>query len=83
MIKFFRKARQKMLTENKFSEYLMYVLGEIILVLIGILIAVQINNWNINQKDAAQETKILIQLKEGFTVDRSKMKTELKNLAYI
>ena len=46
MIKFFRKIRQKMLTENKFSKYLIYAVGEIILVVIGILIALQLNSWN-------------------------------------
>jgi hypothetical protein len=46
MIKFFRKIRQRLLTENKFSKYLLYAIGEIILVVIGILIALQINNWN-------------------------------------
>jgi hypothetical protein len=46
MIKFFRKIRQNMLTENKFSKYLIYAIGEIILVVIGILIALQINNAN-------------------------------------
>jgi hypothetical protein len=46
MIKFFRKIRQKMLTKNKFSKYLIYAIGEIFLVVIGILIALQINNWN-------------------------------------
>ncbi len=46
MIKFFRKIRQRLLSENKFSKYLLYAIGEIILVVIGILIALQINNWN-------------------------------------
>lgn len=46
MLKFFRKIRQKLLSENKFSKYLIYAIGEIILVVIGILIALQINNWN-------------------------------------
>ena len=44
MIKFFRKIRQKMLIENKFSKYLIYAIGEIILVVIGILIALELNN---------------------------------------
>jgi len=43
MIKFFRKIRQKLLIENKFSKYILYAIGEIILVVIGILIALQIN----------------------------------------
>ncbi|QIE58001.1 hypothetical protein G5B37_03940 [Rasiella rasia] len=57
MIKFFRKIRQKLLTENKFSKYLLYAIGEIILVVIGILIALSINNWNENRKskNLAQE----------------------------
>lgn len=50
MIKLFRKIRQKMLTENKFSKYLLYAIGEILLVVIGIIIALQINNWNEGQK---------------------------------
>ena len=57
MIKFFRKIRQKMLNENKFSKYLIYAIGEIILVVIGILIALSINNWSENQKlDEKRET---------------------------
>jgi len=50
MIKFFRKIRQKLLSENKFSKYFLYAIGEIILVVIGILIALQINNWNETRK---------------------------------
>jgi hypothetical protein len=46
MIKFFRKIRQGLLTENKFSKYFLYAIGEIILVIIGILIALYINNRN-------------------------------------
>ena len=46
MIKFFRKIRQKLLSENKFSKYLYYAIGEIVLVIIGILLALQINNRN-------------------------------------
>jgi len=52
MINLFRKIRQNLLNENKFKIYLIYGIGEIILVVIGILIAVSINNWkqSINQK---------------------------------
>lgn len=46
MIKFFRKIRQKLIIQKKMGEYLKYAIGEIILVVIGILIALQINNWN-------------------------------------
>lgn len=51
MIKFFRKIRQKLLTENKFSKYLIYAVGEIVLVVIGILIALYINNLNTDKQE--------------------------------
>ena len=51
MIKFFRKIRQRLLKENKFSKYLLYAFGEIILVVIGILIALGVNNWNQENKE--------------------------------
>ncbi|MHA7843527.1 MAG: DUF6090 family protein [Winogradskyella sp.] len=62
MIKFFRKIRQQLLSENKFSKYLIYAFGEIVLVVIGILIALSINNWNEKRKDKAREQLILKQL---------------------
>lgn len=49
MIKFFRHIRQNLIMENKTSKYFKYAIGEIILVVIGILIALQINNWNENR----------------------------------
>ena len=55
MIKFFRKIRQKLLTENKFSKYFLYTIGEIVLVVIGILIALWISTWN-NQRTANYQT---------------------------
>ena len=63
MIKFFRKIRQKLLAENRFSKYLIYAIGEIVLVVIGILIALQINNWNKNRIDYSKQQKYLIGLK--------------------
>ncbi len=60
MIKFFRKIRQRLFTENNYSKYLMYAFGEIFLVVIGILIALQINNWNtkrIKKQDEIQYYK--------------------------
>lgn len=50
VIQFFRHIRQTLLAENKFSKYLLYAVGEIVLVVIGILIALQINNWNEGRK---------------------------------
>lgn len=63
MIKFFRKIREKLLTENKFGKYLIYAIGEIVLVVIGILIALSINNWNENKKTRDREIGFLKNLK--------------------
>jgi hypothetical protein len=59
MIKIFRNIRQRLLKENKFSAYLVYAVGEIILVVIGILIALQINNWNEVRKESKKEARYL------------------------
>lgn len=64
MIKFFRKIRKNLLTEGKTSKYFKYAIGEIILVVIGILIALQINTWNEIRKDKTAETGILTKLLE-------------------
>lgn len=65
MIKFFRKIRQNLLMENKTGKYFKYAIGEIILVVIGILIALGINNWNENRKDSIQEEIVLRSLLEN------------------
>ncbi|NAY91440.1 hypothetical protein GTQ34_05870 [Muricauda sp. JGD-17] len=73
MLKFFRHIRQKMLSENKFSKYLLYAIGEIVLVVIGILIALQINNWNEQRKKDEQ----LKQYRKNLVAE---LKTDLKVL---
>ncbi|MBK8548404.1 MAG: hypothetical protein IPL63_13850 [Saprospiraceae bacterium] len=70
MIKFFRTLRQQLLSDSKFSKYLVYALGEIILVVIGILIALQINNWNESQKSKQQEQIILNNILKDLESDR-------------
>ena len=69
MIKFFRKIRYNLMSENKTGKYLKYAIGEIILVVIGILIALQINNWNENRKDRKLEKEFLIGLQETLNRD--------------
>jgi len=66
MIKFFRKIRQNLLMENKTGKYFKYAIGEIVLVVIGILIALQINNWNEQRKDRTKEHILLNQLLEDY-----------------
>ena len=63
MIKFFRKIRQNLLMENKTGKYFKYAIGEIVLVVIGILIALQINNWNERRKIQSNQQKYLTLLK--------------------
>ena len=74
MIKFFRKIRQKMLTENKFIKYLLYAVGEIILVVVGILIALAINNNNEARKTKIKELNYLIGIKSDLYLNLSELK---------
>ena len=55
--------------QNKTSKYFKYAIGEIVLVVIGILIAIQINNWNEDKKLKKTEIKALIEIQEGFKQD--------------
>jgi len=63
MIEFFRNIRQRSIGENRFSKYLLYAIGEIILVVIGILLALQINNKNEQRKERIREINYLKNLK--------------------
>lgn len=69
MIKFFRRIRQQLLSQNKFSKYLLYAIGEIVLVVIGILIALQLNNWNEDRKQKVKERSYLKELKSSLKKD--------------
>ncbi|EPR73980.1 hypothetical protein ADIWIN_0940 [Winogradskyella psychrotolerans RS-3] len=73
MIHYLRLIRQRLLSENKFSKYLLYAIGEITLVVIGILIALQINNWNDNRKQQIQEQKLLVSLKSDFLESKNRL----------
>lgn len=66
MLNFFRRIRNKLLSEGTFGKYAIYAIGEIILVVVGILIALQINNWNERQKAAALEQQLLTSLIREF-----------------
>ncbi|MBN4058071.1 hypothetical protein JYT34_01385, partial [Olleya sp. AH-315-K02] len=62
-----------MIKENRTSKYLLYAIGEIVLVVIGILIALSINNWNENRKAQNEETKILIALQSDFKASKTRI----------
>jgi len=69
MIKFFRKIRYDLMKKNKTGKYLKYAIGEIILVVIGILIALQINNWNETSKNEREQIVFLNNLKNDLNND--------------
>ena len=73
MIIFFRRIRKRLAAENKPIQYLRYAIGEIVLVVIGILIALQIHNWNEDKKLRAIEQQYLLALKEEFTFNRGEL----------
>lgn len=75
MIKLFKIVRQKLLIEKKLSKYLVYAIGEIVLVVIGILIALSINNWNENRKARISEQNYLIALKKEFSFNKEELKS--------
>lgn len=77
MLKIFRRIRQNLLSENKFSKYVLYAIGEIILVVIGILIALQINNWNESRKSAIQEKNYYTNIKRQLNEDNYAIKSSL------
>jgi hypothetical protein len=65
MIGFFRRIRKKLADDNQFLKYSRYAVGEIVLVMIGILLALQVNNWNEERKTRQKERKILLELKDN------------------
>ena len=69
MINFFRNIRRQLANENKFQKYFRYAFGEILLVVIGILIALQVNNWNEQRKQEAQFKVTLEQLYTSIKYD--------------
>jgi len=78
MIKFFRKIRQNLILENKTSKYFKYAIGEIVLVVIGILIALNIAEWNNTRHDNKIEIRLLKELHKGVSEDLKKFNKELE-----
>lgn len=69
MISFFGKIRKQLAEDNKPMKYLRYAIGEILLVVVGILIALQVNNWNEDRKSEILEIKILKRLQQDLVAD--------------
>lgn len=80
MIKFFRNIRKKLLNEGKTSKHLKYALGEIVLVVIGILLALQINNWNEHRKEEASKKKLMLNIKAELMENKLRMEHHILGL---
>jgi len=78
MIKFFRHIRKSLLMENKISTYLKYAIGEIVLVVIGILIALQINNWNESKIEHLEERTYYKNIQRQITEDKNAIVANLE-----
>jgi Family of unknown function (DUF6090) len=82
MAKLFNKIRQQLISEkpsaNRTTNYLKYAIGEIVLVVIGILIALSINNWNESNKLAKKETTLLISLQKEIETNINILKTNIE-----
>ena len=78
MIKFYRKIRQNLLSEGKTGKYLKYAIGEILLVVIGILIALSINNWNQDRKNRVLEKYYLQRIIEDLEADIDEINNVVK-----
>src|SRR5210317_2143230 len=80
MIKFFRHIRQNLIMENKTSRYFKYAIGEIVLVMIGILLALQINNWNENRKNKIQLQSIFSAIEDDLKMDINDIDTLISKM---
>ena len=69
MLRFFRRIRRMLLKSGRFSQYTVYAVGEILLVMIGILLAIQANNWNENRKTEQLELQMLYEMNIGLRED--------------
>lgn len=74
MIQVYRKIRQKLLAQNNFQKYVMYAIGEIFLVVVGILLALQFNNWSIENVNKVKEKWYLINMVEDIEYQRDVLK---------
>lgn len=80
MIPFFRKIRKNLADDNNPLKYMRYAIGEIVLVVIGILIALSINNWNETRKDNRQEVVYYCKIKEDLESDKNRIETIIESI---
>ncbi len=80
MLKFFRTIRKKLIEQNKVRNYIFYAIGEILLVVIGILIALQVNNWNEDRKNRMYEVTMLEEVRRELIKDSEIIESWIPNL---
>ncbi|MBT8298078.1 MAG: hypothetical protein KJO52_07070 [Maribacter sp.] len=78
MINFFRKIRRKLADDNQFFKYSRYAIGEIVLVVIGILLALQINNWNEDYKESQAIKNVLYEIREDLIQDKAELERNIE-----
>lgn len=78
MLRFFRRFKKKLLDQVSLKKYLVYALGEILLVMVGILLALQVNNWNENRKAQRKERVLLHQLHDEFKKNKLELDVTIK-----
>ena len=79
MIKFFRSIRQRFISENKMTKYLVYAAGEILLVVLGILIALSINNWNESRKEQILQKQLIALMVSDLDEKKKEILNDIKD----
>ena len=79
MIKFFRNIRKRLLSENRISKYILYAVGEIFLVVVGILIALGVNNWNQDMKDQRLAEDLLSRIHSDLVQDTISFRSQIEH----
>ena len=82
MINFYRKIRKKLAHDNEFQKYFRYAFGEVVLIMVGIFMALQLQNWNENRKQEKQFNVILEQLYNAIIYDVDKFKNQMGHMSH-
>lgn len=78
MIPLLRKTRKQLLQSNKLRKYILYTVGEVMLIVLGILIALSIDNWNEDRKNLIREQEVLIQLKKDYNANLAQLNEKIQ-----
>lgn len=78
MLRFLRKSREFLFEGSKARKYILYTVGEVVLIVIGILIALSIDNWNEDRKNLVREQEVLMQLKKDYNANLLQLNEKIK-----